>query len=54
MIQELVDELERLLEAGQIPEALELFNGLHPMDPGEILEELPKSSDRSSWPSWTP
>ena len=37
-----MDELERLLEAGQIPEALELFNGLHPMDQGEILEELPR------------
>jgi magnesium transporter len=42
VIQELVYELERLLEAGQIPRALELFNGLHPMDQGEILEELPR------------
>ena len=41
-IQELVYELERLLEAGQIPGALKLFNGLHPMDQGEILEELPR------------
>ena len=31
VIQELVDELERLLESG-----------LHPMDQGEILEELPR------------
>lgn len=42
VIQELVYELERLLEAGQIPGALKLFNGLHPMDQGEILEELPR------------
>ena len=42
VIQELVDELVRLLEAGQIAAALELFNGLHSMDQGEILEELPR------------
>ena len=37
-----MDELKRLVEAGQIPGALELFNGLHPMDQGEIPEELPR------------
>jgi magnesium transporter len=40
VIQELVDELERLLESGQLPEALECFAGLHPVDQGEVLDGL--------------
>ena len=47
VIQELVDELERLLESGQLPEALERFDGLHPVDQGEILDELPRELRRS-------
>ena len=47
VIQELVDELEGLLEAGEIPGALELFNGLRPMDQGEILEKLSRKFSSS-------
>ena len=42
MIQELVEELERLLESGQQPEALERFAVLHPVDQGEVLDGLPR------------
>jgi hypothetical protein len=38
MVHELVEELERLLESGQWPEALERFSGLHPVDQGEVLD----------------
>ena len=43
MIQELVDELERLLESGQQLEAMERFAGLHPVDQGEVLDGLPRN-----------
>ena len=47
VIQELVEELERLLESGQRPEALERFGGLHPVDQGEVLDGLPRELRRS-------
>ncbi len=47
VIRELVEELERLLETGQRPEALERFGGLHPVDQGEVLDGLPRELRRS-------
>ena len=47
VIQELVEELERLLESSQRPEALERFGGLHPVDQGEVLDGLPRELRRS-------
>jgi magnesium transporter len=47
VIQELVEELERLLQSGQRPEALERFGGLHPVDQGEVLDGLPRELRRS-------
>ena len=47
VIQELVEELERLLESGHRLEALERFGGLHPVDQGEVLEGLPRGLRRS-------
>lgn len=47
VIQELVSELERLLEAGERPEALERFVGLHPVDQGEVLDGLPRELQQS-------
>ena len=47
VIQELVEELERLLETGQRLEALERFGGLHPVDQGEVLDGLPRELRRS-------
>ena len=35
------------MEAGEIPGALELFNGLRPMDQGEILEKLSRKFSSS-------
>ena len=47
VIHELVEELERLLESGQWPEALERFSGLHPVDQGEVLDGLPREFRQS-------
>ncbi|MCH7737931.1 MAG: magnesium transporter, partial [Chloroflexi bacterium] len=47
MIHELVEELERLLDSGQRPEALERFGGLHPVDQGEVLDGLPRDLRQS-------
>ncbi|SVE58594.1 uncharacterized protein METZ01_LOCUS511448, partial [marine metagenome] len=47
VIQELVEELERLLESGQRLEALERFGGLHPVDQGEVLNGLPRELRRA-------
>jgi len=47
VIQELVEELERLLESDQWPEALERFSGLHPVDQGEVLDGLPREFRQS-------
>jgi len=42
VIQELVEELEHPLEFGQVQDALERFSGLHPVDQGEVLDDLPR------------
>ena len=47
LIQGLVQELQRLLESGQRPEALERFGGLHPVDQGEVLDGLPRDIQQS-------
>ena len=47
VVHELVRELERLLESGQRPEALERFGGLHPVDQGEVLAGLPRELRQS-------
>ena len=47
VVHELVEELERLLESGQWPEALERFSGLHPVDQGEALDGLPRELRQS-------
>ena len=47
VVHELVEELERLLESGQWPEALERFSGLHPVDQGEVLDGLPRELRQS-------
>ena len=47
LIQGLVQELQRLLESGQRPEAFERFGGLHPVDQGEVLDGLPRDIQQS-------
>ena len=47
LIQRLVQELQRLLESGQRPEAIERFGGLHPVDQGEVLDGLPRDIQQS-------
>nr|MBC8281787.1 magnesium transporter [Chloroflexota bacterium] len=47
LIQELVQELQRLLESGEQLNALEIFAVLHPVDQGEVLDGLPKE-----WSQW--
>ena len=47
LIQGLLQELQRLLESGQRPEALERFGGLHPVDQGEVLDGLPRDIQQS-------
>ena len=47
LIQRLVQELQRLLESGQRPEALERFGGLHPVDQGEVLDGVSRYIQQS-------
>ena len=47
LIQGLVQELQRLLESGQRPEAFERFGVLHPVDQGEVLDGLPRDIQQS-------
>ena len=47
MIQDLVKELESLLECGDLLKAFEIFEGLHPVDQGEVLDGLPDALSRS-------
>ena len=47
VVHELVEELELLLESGRLPEALERFSGLHPVDQGEVLDGLPRDLRQS-------
>ena len=47
LIQGLVQELQRLLESGQRPEAIERLSGLHPVDQGEVLDGLSRYIQQS-------
>ena len=47
VIQELVQDIGRLLESGQRPEALSRFGQLHPVDQGEVLDGLPRELRQS-------
>jgi len=47
LIQGLVQELQRLLESGQRPEAIERLSGLHLVDQGEVLDGLSRYIQQS-------
>ncbi|MCH8296789.1 MAG: magnesium transporter [Chloroflexi bacterium] len=47
VIQELVQDMQRLLESGQRPEVLNRFGQLHPVDQGEVLDGLPRELRQS-------
>ena len=47
MIQDRVKELASLLEFGDLPKAFEIFDALHPVDQGEVLDGLPSALSRS-------